>query len=97
MGHDHGSEYQIKIVHEDGSEELTYWIMGEEQVSQAMRSLHKPSGRAYWLRQRSVVCPNCPDTSPRIMEYPVAGISQPRSRPVDSRYLEVVAAGHGNY
>jgi hypothetical protein len=36
MAHNHGNEYQIRIVHEDGTEELGEWMNSEEQVAQAM-------------------------------------------------------------
>jgi hypothetical protein len=36
MAHNHGNEYQIKIVHEDGTEELCEWMNSEEQLAQAM-------------------------------------------------------------
>ena len=26
MAHNHGSEYQVKVIHEDGTEELSEWI-----------------------------------------------------------------------
>jgi len=42
----HGNEYQVKIVHEDGIEELSGWMNSQEQVIQAMlRSTgHKAGG-----------------------------------------------------
>jgi hypothetical protein len=36
MAHSHGDEYQVKIVHEDGTEELSGWMNSEGQVAQAM-------------------------------------------------------------
>ena len=59
MAHDHGNEYQIQIVHEDGTEELSGWMTSEAQVAQAMAAIHRPPGNAYWLRERNVVCPTC--------------------------------------
>ena len=46
MAHNHGNEYQVKIVHEDGIEELSEWMNSQEQVIQAMlRSTgHKAGG-----------------------------------------------------
>jgi len=34
MAHNHGNEYQVKIVHEDGTEELSGWVNSEEQHPQ---------------------------------------------------------------
>jgi hypothetical protein len=36
MAHNHGNEYQVNIVHEDGTEELSEWMNSQEQVAQAM-------------------------------------------------------------
>ena len=33
MAHNHGKEYQIRVVHEDGTEELSGWMESEEQVA----------------------------------------------------------------
>jgi len=38
MSHDHGSEYQIKVVHEDGAEEVSEWVTSEEQVVEMVAS-----------------------------------------------------------
>ena len=58
MAHNHGNEYQVKIVHEDGTEELTGWMNSEEQVAQMLAAVHRPQDQAYWLRARNVLCPN---------------------------------------
>jgi hypothetical protein len=96
MSHDHGSEYQIKIIHEDGTEKLSGWMNSVEQVTQqvaqAMAAFQRPRGNAYWLRERNVLCPNCPDREQRIMEYPVMDIPSPRCSPHDSRYLLAVGS-----
>ena len=42
LAHNHGNEYQVKIVHEDGTEELSAWMNSEEQVAQAMAAVHRP-------------------------------------------------------
>ena len=89
MAHDHGYEYQIKIVREDGIEELSDWMNSTENVAQAMIMAHKPQGRTYWLRVRNIVCSNCLDRE-QIWEYPVMHIPSPRFIPHDSRYLQVV-------
>jgi hypothetical protein len=77
MAHDHGSEYQVKTVHEDGAEELSGWMNSEEQVVQAVASVYNLQGKTYWLRERSVLCPDCLDRRQRIEEYLLADI--PRS------------------
>jgi hypothetical protein len=87
MAHSHGNEYQVKIVHEDATEELSGWMNSEVQVAQMMAAVHRPQGNAYWLRERNVVCPNCQDSEQRILEYPFADIPSPRFSPHDSRYL----------
>jgi hypothetical protein len=92
MAHDHGNEYQIQIVHEDGTEELSGWMNSEEQVAQAMAAFHRPRGNAYWLRERNVLCPNCLDREQRIVEYPLTDIPSPRCSPHDSRYLLAVGS-----
>ena len=94
MAHNHGNEYQVKIVHEDGTEELSGWMNSEAQVAQAMAAVHRPQGNAYWLRERNVVCPNCLDREQRILEYPLTDIPSPRCSPHDSRYL--LAVGYKN-
>ena len=92
MVHNHGTEYQVDIVHEDGTEELSGWMNSEEQVAQAMAAFHKPRGNAYWLRERNVLCPNCLDREQRIVEYPLTDIPSPRCSPHDSRYLLAVGS-----
>jgi len=84
MAHNHGSEYQVDIVHEDGTEELSEWMNSAKQVAQAMRAVHRPQGKAYWLRERNVLCPNCLDREQRIVEYPLTDIASPRCSPHDS-------------
>ena len=41
MAHNHGNEYQIRIVREDGIEELSGWMNSTEQVAQAMLAVHR--------------------------------------------------------
>jgi len=92
MAHNHGNEYQISIVHEDGTEELSEWMNSQERVAQAMAAVHRPRGKAYWLRERNILCPNCPDREQRIVEYPLTDIPSPRFSPHDSRYLLAVGS-----
>jgi hypothetical protein len=94
MAHNHGKEYQISIVHEDGTEELSGWMQSEEQVAPAMAAIHRPHGTAYWLRERNVLCPDCRERDQRISEYPLTGIPSSRYSPHDSGYL--LAVGYRN-
>ena len=87
MEHNHGSEYQVKTVRRDGTEELSGWMNNKEQVAQAMVAARRPQDKAYWLQERNVLCPNCPDREQRILEYPLTNIPSPRFSPRDSRYL----------
>jgi hypothetical protein len=89
MAHDHGKEYQISIVHEDGTEELSGWMQREEQVAPAMAAIHRPHGTAYWLRERNVLCPDCRERDQGISEYPLTEIPSFRYSPHDSGYLLV--------
>ena len=93
MAHNnHGNEYQVKIVHDDETEELSGWMNSEEQVAQAMAAVHRPQVKAYWLRERNVLCPNCREREQRIVEYPLTDIPSPRCSPHDSRYLLAVGS-----
>ncbi len=92
MAHNHGNEYQVKIVHEDGTEELSGWMNSEEQVVQAMAAVRRPQCKAYWLRVRNVLCPNCLDREQRIVEYPLTDVPSPRCSPHDSGYLVAVGS-----
>jgi hypothetical protein len=96
MAHNHGNEYQVKAVHEAGTEELSGWMNSEQHVAQAMAELHRPQARAYWLQERNVLCPSCPDREQRIVEYPLTDIPSPRSSPHDSRYLLAVGSRNWN-
>ena len=88
MAHNHANEYQIKIAHENGTEELTRWMNSEEQLAQAIATLHRLRGETHWLRVRSVVCTDCLDQEQRItVECPISGIPSPRYRPHNSHYL----------
>ena len=87
MAHNHGSEYQVRIVHGDGTEELSGWLNSAEQVAQAIAADRKPQGKAYWLRARNVLCTGCPDREQTIIECPITDIPSPRYSPHDSRYL----------
>jgi hypothetical protein len=92
MAHNHGSEYQVKIVCEDGTEELSEWMNSEEQVALAMAAGRRPQVKGYLLRERNVLCPNCLIREQRIVEYPLTDIPSPRYMPHDSRYLVAVGS-----
>ena len=87
MAHDHGNEYQVKIVHANGTEQLSGWMKSEEQIPQVMASVHMSPGKTYWLQRRNVVCPNCLDREQRILELPVTHVLSLRWQPRDSRYM----------
>jgi hypothetical protein len=90
MAHTHGNEYQVRIVHEDGTEELSGWMQSEAQVVPALAAIRRPHGTAYWLRVRLVRCPDCLERDQGIWEYPVTGIPSARYSPHDSGYLLAV-------
>jgi hypothetical protein len=92
MAHIHGSEYQVRIVHGDGTEELSGWLNSEEQVAQAIAAGRKSQGKAYWVRARNVLCTDCPDREQRIVECPITNTPTPRCSPHDSRYLVEVGS-----
>ena len=96
MAHNHGNEYQVKIVHDDETEELSGWMNSEEQVAQVMAAVHRPRVKAYFLRERNVLCPNCLDREQSIVEYPLTDIPSPRFSPHDSRYLVAVGSKDRN-
>ena len=91
MAHNHGKEYQVRIVHEDGTEEQSGWMQTKEQVTPAMAAIRRPQGTAYWLRQRNVLCPDCLERDQRIWECPLTGIPSSRYTPRDSGYLLAAA------
>ena len=87
MAHNHGNEYQVRIVHADGTEELSGWLDSEAQVAQVMAAVHNPPGKAFWLRARNVLCPNCRDREQNCVECPLTDTPSPRCSPHDSHYL----------
>jgi hypothetical protein len=95
MAHNHISEYQVRVVCEDGTDELSGWMNSQEQLAQVMAAIHRAQGKAYWLRERNALCPDCLDKEqPIIVECLIAYTPSPRCRPHDSRYL--VAVGSKN-
>ena len=71
MTHDHGSEYQVRIVDEDDTEELSGWMNCPEQVAQAITGLRGSPAKAYWLQIRNIVCLNCLDNKLKMAEFPL--------------------------
>jgi hypothetical protein len=92
--HDHGSEYQVRIIRQDGTEELSAWMNSVEQFAEAVAAaVRNAQGTAYWLRQRNVICPDCFDQEqPILVECPITGMPSPRYRPHDSHYLMAVGS-----
>ena len=73
MAHDHGNEYQVRIVQVDGTEELSGWMNSEDQVAKVMAAVHRTKCKTYWLRERNVPGPDCVDTEPEIiLECPIS-------------------------
>ena len=89
MEHNHGNEYRVKTVRRDGTEQLSGWTNNEE-LALAMAAARRLQGKAYWLQERNVLCPSCPDREQTIMEYPLTESPSPRCSPHDSRYLRAV-------
>src|SRR5260370_12054082 len=72
MAHTHGNEYQIAIVHQDGTEELSGWMNSDEQVAQTMAGAHRTQGNAYWLRAPNVFFPTSLTKPQQIMvQFPI--------------------------
>jgi hypothetical protein len=93
MAHDHGNEYQVRSIHADGTEKLSGWMNSEAQLAQAMAAVHRAQGKAYWLRERNVLCPDCFDKEQIIiLECPITDIPTPRYRSHDSHYLVAVGS-----
>jgi hypothetical protein len=92
MAHYHGNEYQIKIVHKDGREELSEWMNNTEQVAPAMVRSYRPQVKAYWLLVRNIRCPDCSDKEQIITEYTLANIPFQRYMPHDSNYLLITGS-----
>lgn len=92
MTHNHASEFQIRIVHEDGTEEFSGWMNGVEQLAQAMAVVHRAQGRTYWLQQRTALCPICFNQEQIVEECLISDAPSVRYRPHDSRYLLAVGS-----
>jgi hypothetical protein len=77
MAHNHGYVYQIRIVRQDGTEEMSGLMTSTEQVAQAMLAIHGPQGKTYWLLIQNILCPDCSDGEKMIMEYPLTNLPSP--------------------
>ena len=69
MAHEHGSEYQLEIVHEDETEELSGWMNCPEDVAQTITGLRGSPAKAYWLQVRNILCLNCLHRELTIAEF----------------------------
>lgn len=92
MTHNHVSEFQLRVVHVDGTEELSGWMNDTEQIAQAIAEKRRLRGRMIWLQERTVPCPQCLVHEIAVVEYPVSDVSTPRQRPHDSQYLLAVGS-----
>lgn len=90
MAHNHGNEYQVKIIYKDGTEELRGWMGCVEQVAAVMTAARSPYVRAYWLQERNILCPDCPNREQKIFEYLLTDRPSPRCGPPDSRHQRAV-------
>ena len=71
MTHEHGSQYRVRIVHEDETEELSGWMDGQEEVAQAITGRRRSPARAYWLQVRNILCLDCLHREVTIVEFPL--------------------------
>ena len=87
MAYNHGNEYQIRIVREDSTEELSAWMNSAEQVAQALISTCKPRGATCWLLVRNIFFANGAYRE-QILEYSIVDMPSARYIPHESRYLQ---------
>jgi hypothetical protein len=87
MAYNHGNEYQIRIVREDTTEELSAWMNSAEQVAQALILTHKPRGATCWLLVRNISFANG-ECREQILEYLISDMPSARYIPHDSSYLQ---------
>ena len=93
MTHDHSSEYQVRIVHEDETEELSGWMSRQEEIAQAITGLRGSPSKAYWLQIRDILCLNCLDRELTIVEFPLTPTvaENPRFHGKQTERLSVLA------
>lgn len=87
MTHNHGSEYQIRIVHDDGTEELTAWMSSQEELLQAIAVLPPTQARSLWLRERNTPLPHCSQQQGVVAECLIVGAPTQRYAAHDSHHL----------
>jgi hypothetical protein len=87
MGHEHGSEYQLRITLHNGAEDLTGWLTLDELTTTL--AVVRRKSKSIRVQERKVLCASCPDQEQKILEYPVAVSESARYRP--RRYM--VAGG----
>ena len=83
MAHN-GDEYEIRIIYEDGTVELSGWMNSTEQAIHTMAAVHRTQVQAYWLLVRR--------EDQIILECPITDIPSPRCSPHDSHYLLAVGS-----
>ena len=71
MMHEHGNEFQVRIVREDDTEELRGWMNCQEDVAQAITELRGSPANSYWLQVRNIICLNCLHRGLMIVEFPL--------------------------
>jgi hypothetical protein len=86
MTHNHGYEYQIRVILRDRAEELSGWMNSTEQVAQMIIMVHKLRSKTCWLLVRNAISPSCSERE-QVLEYPLMDIPSPRCIPYDSRHL----------
>ena len=80
MKHEHGNEFQLRIVHADQTEELSGWMNSREEVIQAVAGLRGSPAEAYWLQVRNIRGLNCLHSEPTIVEFPLNPTAADNSR-----------------
>jgi hypothetical protein len=99
MTHEHGSEYQLRIVHEDETEELSGWMNCPEDVAQTIAGLRGSPAKTYWLQVRNIICFNCLHREQKLVEFPLTPTEnsryprQPDRRPFTSASGRTFSAG----
>ena len=68
MTHEHASEYRVRIVHGDETEQLGGW-MDCQQIAQAITELRESPPKAYWLQVRNILCLSCQQREQTIVEF----------------------------
>ncbi len=96
MAHDHGNEYQIRIVREGGIEQLSGWMKSTDEVTRAILTVPGTEEKTLWLMVRNTPGSSCPDKE-HIVEYPITHSRSPRCIPHDSRYLQAMESNDWDY